>query len=375
MPRKLTHEEYVSELAIKNPNIEVVGQYVRSNVKILHRCKVDDYEWMVLPSSLLHGKGCPVCSKKKKRTHEEYIIEVEKINPNIEVVGKYTKTRTKILHRCKIDGHEWCAKPADILNGSGCPVCGGSMKKTHDEYVIEVSEVNPEIEVIGEYINGQTKILHHCKIDGHEWMARPSAILMGNGCPMCQRRIVRNRLAKTTEEYIKKLVTINKDVVVLGEYVNAKTQITHKCLICDWEWDVVPESLLCGHGCPQCSKSSKSNGEKNVANWLDKNKIAYKKQKTFTDCKNKCVLRFDFYLPDYNTLIEYNGKQHYEPVDYFGGQETFESQVLKDKIKEEYCKKNNILLFEIPYFKDIDEELLRLNDLITERNVVKEVVV
>lgn len=375
MPRKLTHEEYVSELAIKNPNIEVVGQYIGNNVKILHRCKVDDYEWMVLPSSLLYGKGCPVCSKKKKRSHEEYIIEVEKINPSIEVVGRFTKTKTKILHRCKIDGHEWYATPANILNGCGCPVCGGSMKKTHDEYVIEVVEVNPKIEVIGEYINGQTKILHRCKIDGHEWTARPSAILMGNGCPMCQRRMVRNRLAKTTEEYIKELATINKDVVVLGEYVNAKTQITHKCLICDWEWDVVPESLLCGHGCPQCSKSSKSNGEKNVANWLGKNKIAYKKQKTFADCKNECVLRFDFYLPDYNILIEYNGKQHYEPVDYFGGQETFERQVLKDKIKEEYCKKNNIPLFKIPYFKDINEELLRLNDLITERNVIKEVAV
>lgn len=375
MPRKLTHEEYIAELAIKNPNIEVVGQYIRSNVKILHRCKVDDYEWMVLPSSLLYGKGCPVCSKKKKRTHEEYIIEVEKINPNIEVVGTYINKRTKILHRCKIDGHEWCVTPTNILNGHGCPVCGGSMKKTHDEYVIELAEANPKIEVVGEYINGQTKILHHCKIDGHEWMARPSAILIGNGCPMCQRRMVRNKLAKTTEEYIKELATINKDVVVLGEYVNAKTQIAHKCLVCDWEWDVTPEGLLCGHGCPQCSKRSKSNGEKNVANWLDKNKIAYKKQKTFADCKSECVLRFDFYLPDYNILIEYNGKQHYEPVDYFGGEKSFETQILRDNIKKDYCKDNGILLFEIPYYSDLDEELIKLHEIIKTINAEKEVVV
>lgn len=373
MPRKKTHEEYVAELAIKNPNIEVVGQYKGNSIKILHRCKVDGYEWMTLPSSLLYGKGCPVCSKTKKRTHEEYIMDVEKINPNIEVLGTYFNNRTKTLHRCKIDGYEWYAKPANILNGHGCPVCGGSMKKTHDEYVIELAEANPQIEIVGEYINGQTKILHRCKIDGYEWMARPSAILIGNECPMCQREIVRNKLAKTTEEYIKELATINKNIVVLGEYINAKTQITHKCLICDWEWDVTPEGLLCGHGCPQCSKRSKSNGEKNVANWLDKNKIAYKKQKTFADCKNECVLRFDFYLPDYNVLIEYNGKQHYEPVDYFGGEKSFEIQILRDNIKKDYCKDNGILLFEIPYYSDLDEELIKLYDLII--NVEKGVAV
>lgn len=375
MPKRKTHDEYVSELAIKNPNIGVVELYKGNGIKILHRCKIDGYEWMVTPSNLLVGRGCPVCSKKKKKTHTEYIMEVIKINPNIEVVDKYVTAKTKILHRCKIDGCEWYVAPTTILSGYGCPLCGGSMQKTHIKYVAEVAKINPNVEVIGEYINNQTKVLHRCKVDGHEWMARPSTILCGNGCPMCQRRMARNRLAKTTEEYIKELSVINKDIIVLGQYINARTQITHKCLVCGWEWDVVPESLLCGHGCPQCSKSNKSNGEKIVANWLDKHDILYKKQKTFEDCKNECVLRFDFYLPNYNILIEYNGIQHYEPVDYFGGQKAFESQVLKDKIKKEYCKKNNILLFEIPYFRDVDEELEYLYSLIVERNTVREVTV
>lgn len=375
MRKRKTHDEYVYELSIKKPNIEVIELYKGNRTKILHRCKIDGYEWKVAPSNLLSGTGCPVCSKKKKKTHTEYIIEVNKINPNIEVVGEYTTAKTKILHRCKIDGHEWYVAPTTILSGYGCPVCGGSMHKTHEEYVAEIAEINPNIEVVGQYINAQTKILHKCKIDGYEWSTRPLVTVRGNGCPMCQRRLARNRLAKTTEEYIKELSIINKNIAVLGQYINAKTQITHKCLICGWEWDVIPESPLYGHGCPQCNKSSKSNGEKIVANWLEEQGILYKKQKTFEDCKSKCVLRFDFYLPDYNILVEYNGRQHYEPVDYFGGQKTFEEQVSRDNIKREYCQKNNILLFEIPYYSDLNEELVKLYDLIKTKDTVKEVAI
>ena len=47
----------------------------------------------------------------KKKTHEEYVVEVAKANPNIEVIGTYINIKTKILHRCKIDGYEWYATP------------------------------------------------------------------------------------------------------------------------------------------------------------------------------------------------------------------------------------------------------------------------
>ena len=103
--------------------------------------------------------------------------------------------------------------------------------------------------------------------------------------------------------------------------------------------------------------------------------IVYVYQKIFKDCKDKNPLPFDFYLPEYNMCIEYQGQQHYYPVEIFGGKKTFEKQQKHDNIKKEYCQKNNITLFEIPYYSNLDEELLRLNDLIIERNVVKEMAV
>lgn len=434
MLKRKTHEEYVFELSIKNPKIEVLGLYVNNKTNILHRCKIDGYEWMVSPSNLLSGKGCPVCSKTKKKTHEEYVEEVSRINPNIEVLGEYVNNRTKILHKCKLDGYEWHTAPSSILVGYGCPRCSKHEVYGHDEYVKKVANINPNIEVIDRYIDSQTKILHKCKIDSYEWYARPSKILVGKGCPkcggsmlksheqyvnelklknpsiialgqyingktkimhkclahdyewevtpidilggkgcpMCRGEKIRNKLVRSCEEYISEISTINKNIVVLGQYVNARTKIKHKCLVCDLEWDARPDDILHGRGCPHCY--DKSVGERRVSIWLDDNDIQYEKQKIFNDCRDKKPLPFDFYLPNYNVLIEYNGIQHYEPIEYFGGKNKFESQIKRDNIKREYCQKNNIILCEIPYYSNLDDELIKLYDLIKVKNIEKGVV-
>lgn len=305
MLKAKTHEEYVSELAVKNPDIEAIDAYIDAKTKILHRCKIDGYEWYAKPNNILNGRGCPRCSKKERKTHADYVEELTKINPYVEIVEKYINARTPILHRCKIDGYEWFAAPTSVLSGHGCSVCAGNKKYIHEEYIKKISKTNPNIEVVEEYIDGNTPILHKCKIDGCEWKARPSAILYGNGCPRC----------------------------------NA------------------------------------SKGEKTIANWLDDNGILYSSQKMFEDCKNVHSLPFDFYLSEYNICIEYQGRQHYEPIEYFGGKKTFENQVLRDDIKREFCRKNNIPLFEIPYYSDLNKELLRLYEFIKINHIKKEVIV
>ena len=64
---KKTHEEYVNEVFLVNPNIEVVGEYIDAKTKILHRCLIHDVEWMVSPTNILSGKGCPECAKQKRK--------------------------------------------------------------------------------------------------------------------------------------------------------------------------------------------------------------------------------------------------------------------------------------------------------------------
>lgn len=79
------------------------------------------------------------------------------------------------------------------------------------------------------------------------------------------------------------------------------------------------------------------------------NDIEFESQKSFKGCSYKEELRFDYYLPKYNVLIEIQGKQHYEPVNKFGGIEAFEEGQIRDKIKQNWCKDNNIKLIYISY--------------------------
>ena len=317
-------------------------------------CKIDGYEWEVVPSSILFGYGCPICgknisNKKRTRTCENYIKKLSTINPYIEVIGEYINSQTNILHKCKIDGYKWMLKPNNALNGYGCPVCAGNLKKTTANYIQEVLLINPDIEVIEEYVQASVPILHKCKIDNYEWMALPSNILHGSGCPKCNGGI-----KKKHEDYIYELSIINPDVEVIEEYINARTSILHKCKIDGYMWKAPPCRTLNGQGCPQCNES---NGERQIRQWLDRHNIEYEMQKTFDNCIDVKLLPFDFYLPINNITIEYDGIQHFEPVEIFGGQEAFEKTVKHDNIKNEYCKNNGISLLRIPYFKNVEEEL------------------
>ncbi len=304
----------------------------------------------------------------RKKTYEEYVGEVAAINPNIEVIGEYIGANVKTLHCCKLCCNKWMARPNHILQGRGCPECAlliisNKTKKSHEQYVKEVAQINPNIEVIGMYNGALTKIAHRCKIDGcgYKWEAYPTHILNNSGCPICGIKKIGDKLRKTHEEYVSEVFSFNPNIEVLGIYANNNVKILHRCKIDDYKWYATPSNILQGQCCPKCNYS---NGESAIANWLNKNNIAHKPQETFENCKDKYVLRFDFYLPDYNICIEYNGKQHYEPVDYFGGKDAFEYIVKHDKIKEDYCKENNILLITIPYFADVYEELEKMYELI-----------
>lgn len=88
------------------------------------------------------------------------------------------------------------------------------------------------------------------------------------------------------------------------------------------------------------------------AQFCENNNILYESQKTFDGCTYKGNLRFDYYLPEYDTLIEIQGKQHYEENSMFGGNEQFTEQQIRDNIKEKWCKENNKTLYKLCY-KDL----------------------
>ena len=110
-----------------------------------------------------------------------------------------------------------------------------------------------------------------------------------------------------------------------------------------------------------------SKGEDKLQKILDKAQIKYEKQKKFSDCKYKYVLRFDFYLPDYNVCLEYDGIQHFQPTKFL--HDNFEDRKKRDEIKDKYCKEHNIKLVRIPYW---DFKILDTNYLLEKFSLDKE---
>ncbi len=128
-------------------------------------------------------------------------------------------------------------------------------------------------------------------------------------------------------------------------------------------FEVLPLEHIGGKRCPF---DNESKGESMVRVYLEKNKIPFKQyhklKGCFSEINGRCILlTFDFYLPEQNTVIEYDGEQHYKPVERFGGEETYKRQVILDGIKNAFCDKSNIKMIRIPYTikkpKDIQDLL------------------
>lgn len=364
MGKKKTHEEYVLELATKNSNVEVIDQYVNIDTPITHYCKIHHNNFITSPYRALRGVGCQDCYREKSRelqgkTHSQYVAELSMSNPILEVLEDYINMDTPILHRCKTHNIVWDISPASALRGAGCRECWieklrNTRVKNTEDYILELANISPHIKLIGDYINAKTPTQHYCKLHKVFWDISPSNALKGQGCSECCKNKQSLSLLKTHEQYILDLANVNPDIKVIENYIDAKTPILHKCLIDGFIWPIAPSNALSGKGCPKCNES---HGEKTVSRWLDTQYIEYVPQYTFDDCRDKQPLPFDFYLPKFNITIEYQGCQHYNPVEFFGGQSYLEYIQYHDKIKSDYCAKNNIQLICIPYWEDVNEYL------------------
>lgn len=98
-----------------------------------------------------------------------------------------------------------------------------------------------------------------------------------------------------------------------------------------------------------CGCNKRSNKEVYIEYLLDQYRLHFEREKSFKDCKYINELRFDFYLPHINTVIEYDGEQHFKTFEYFGGNDTLRIIKIRDNIKNEYCTKKNIRIIRIPY--------------------------
>lgn len=231
-------------------------------------------------------------------------------------------------------------------------------KKSHKQFILDVkAKYDDEYTILGLYVNNKHKILVRHNICGNEYKVRPDKLLQGRRCFKCY-----GTPKKTTNEYIQEVKTVCGDEYdVLGEYKGNKVKIEMIHNKCGHTWFVSPNTFISnGNRCPKCKNSK---GEELVSSILTKYNINYIREYIFDDCVNIKHLRFDFYIPTMNICIEYNGRQHYEIVNAFGGAAEFEKVQTRDKVKVEYCNTKGIKLIVIPYYSDI-ENVLRDNGVI-----------
>jgi len=266
---------------------------------------------------------------------------------------KYINAHTKVIIICPVHG-EFLQTPNSHLNKNGCIRCRNDLNKQKQTWSFE-KFIEESIKCHGhkydyskvEYKGALVKVTIICPVHG-EFEELPSKHIRGGGCAKCKG------FNKTTESVIEEFKLKHGDIYDYSkvEYTGIFNKVI---IICPKHGEFLQSAHhhLLGTGCPVCKNSK---GELSVRKYLNDNNINFISQKRFKDCRNKNPLPFDFYLPELNTCIEYDGDQHFKPLNFGNksdigktAQSNLERVQLHDKIKTDYCEQNNIKLIRIDY--------------------------
>ncbi len=305
----------------------------------------------------------------KKLTTDEFIKRAKLIHGD-KYKYKFNNvnftTNEQITITCLLHGEfskiikEHLRKPSMYRkNNGGCPKCN-HFHKYMKNFLIKAFNVHGNkynySKVI--YENTELPVIIICPIH-NDFEQTPHEHLSGYGCFQCGINQIKKKLTLTTEEFIQKSRIIhgnryNYDLVnYQGNKIKIKIQCNNHGIFTQ-----KPNNHLNGQNCPLCVNISM--GEKIILKICNNHNIKFEQQKKFVNCKNILPLPFDFYLPDFNMCIEYDGRQHFIPIDKWGGQDNLERIKQNDQIKTQYCIDNNIKLLRISYqeFKNIENIFL-----------------
>lgn len=223
------------------------------------------------------------------------------------------------------------------------------ISKSNEDFINEAKNIFPNYDYNKvDYYNWETKITVICPEHG-EFNIIPNSLLQGHGCPKCSKRKEKYTLA----DLIKRanLIHNNKYNYSLADKTGISSEVKIICPehgVFNMTWN---NHINCYQGCPECN-SNLSFGEIKIITFLNKNKIDYIYEKKYDDLFDEKQLSYDFYLSDYNILIEFQGQQHYynsfhKPV------HEWHKQLHHDWLKRKYAKDHNIKLLTISY-KDVN---------------------
>jgi hypothetical protein len=324
--------------------------------------------------------GCPYCFNR-------YVLpenSIVKTNPEVLKLWHYEKnnikpeeissgSNKKVWWKC-LKGHEYEQCLNHKINSKvGCPYC--SNKKVCNDNCLQTTHLlkfwhQSKNKLLPSQITAYSgkKAWWQCPLfKDHEWEAIICNVSNGHFCPCCTgKKVVKSNSFKYNYpdllcewDFLKN--TLDPEKITSRNPAKA-------WWLCDkgHSWEACIGSRANGTGCPICKESK---GEKLITKYLSENNIKYERQFTFETCRYKNKLPFDFgvFVRNVLYLIEFQGRQHYEEG-VFGSKIDDAKTILRtvkkrDKIKYNFCKKNNIPLIVIPYWEKDDISNL-LNDFL-----------
>lgn len=348
--------EYIKKY-IEDAGYQLIDtKYTNSKTKLELKCPNDHY-FLMKWNHFRSGSRCPQCRKKelseKFKFNYDYVkhfIEVDS-NSGFKLIDtEYKNNREKLHMKCP-NGHDVYITFASFKNkGIRCKKCSGLSKKTTDIFKKEVFNlVGNEYTVLGEYKNNKTKILISHEICKTEYEISPDNFLRGKRCPKCAIDINANS-KRLDYQYVYNFIKNEGFILLSKTYKNAKQKLNIVCPkghLFQITWD----NFFNGKRCSICSESK---GEKKITEFLELNNILYEKQKKFEGLVGLGggLLSYDFYLPNQNLLIEYQGVFHDGNGNNFV-RKNLKCQQEHDRRKRKYAENNNIKLLEI-WYSDFD---------------------
>ena len=290
------------------------------------------------------------------KSFENFVV-IKRSEDHIQPNGRH---RIRWLCKCNC-GNEFITY-SDFLNSKnripkGCIECSNKSKGINHRIDVVGKKYNniTILECLYEYHPTKVKCLCDC---GTEFISTLSDVITGHtkSCGCLQRK----RTSDSNTKDWTDIVSSYGIKFLKQDHMNKKGQWmwSCKCGLCENEFVALPAKIMNGH-ITSCGCASMSSGERFIKSVLDEMEINFVQQYTFNDCKNIYSLPFDFAIFDENNvllfLIEYDGQQHFQSIEWFGGEDSFIKTQERDNIKTTYCTNNNIPLLRLRYDLSDDE--------------------
>lgn len=351
-------EAFEHELISNEDDIVELNGYVKAKTKLTIKCEkghIFRTSFDVYKNGKFKCKKCVYESGNLRRKYtfedvKKYFLEE---NYNVISLKSEYKNMESVLKVICPNGHKWTSSYNNFKAGYKCPYCKIINKEKKDREELEQILINHGYEILDFKRNpddffSESLFTVKCE-NGHIFNKSIKSIRSGKlTCIDCF-----GKTKKDLDEVIDTFEKYGYSVISHNGYKNNQSRFTIKCEnghVRDISFATFQQSNY--KNCILCANDKKriSLGERIIADYLDRKNINYVYQYKIEECRLKAELPFDFYLPDYNLLIEFDGEQHYKPIKHFGGLEKFISRKIGDTVKNIFCK-DNIPLLRIPYWE------------------------